>query len=229
MTEDKFERGILTKADRGYLRNPGEYSRQASYNRKEKINQRIQRAFNDFPLLATELDESVLEDLLASERVGQELDDGTTETTAKVPSENMKVPFALTFLIRASLTGENLAAGPEFGPEQALAPFIRNVERGIEIWLNEYHNLTGSVDVSVSVDDLQRADTLADELAERDEPLTGTERIETIGQLGRAGYSNEEIIELVGEYSVEEAIDEVDSGVLDKLAERTNDKNDTDE
>lgn len=198
MTEDKFERGILTKADREYLRNPGEYSRQASYNREEKINQRIERAFNDFPLLATELDDSVLEELLGAKRFSRELDDGTTEAGSRIPSENITLPFAVTFLICASLAGDNLAGSPEFGPEQALRPFTRNVERGIEIWLNEHHNLTGSVDVSVSVDDLQRADTLADELGQQDKPLTGFERIDMISQLSRAGYSTEEIEELVG-------------------------------
>lgn len=208
MTQDKFERGILTKADREYLRNPDEYSRQASYNREEKINERIERAFNDFPLLARELDDSVLEDLLAPERFSQELDDGTTEVGSRIPSENITLPFAVAFLIRASCTGDNLAGSPEFGPEHALRPFTRNVERGIEIWLNEHHNLTGSVDVSVSVDELQRADTLADELADRDEPLTGIEWFETASQLARTGYSNEEILGLVGEPPTETDPDE---------------------
>jgi len=216
MTEDKFERGILTKADRKYLRNPGEYSRQASYNREEKITQRIRRAFNDFPLLAEELDDDVLDELLGAEWVSRDLDDGTTETGSQIPGENMTLPFGITFLIRASLAGESVTGNPEFSVEHSLRPFLRNVERGVEIWLNEHHNLTGSVDVSIAVDDLQRADTLADELAEQDEPLTGFERIETVSQLGRAGYSTEEIIELVGDRPEGETDPEAyDSGLID--------------
>lgn len=229
MTEDKFERGILTKADREYLQNPEEYSRQASYNREAKIRERLQRALLDFPTLATELDDSVLEDLLSAERFSQELDDGTTEHISKIPSENMGLPFAAVFLIRASRAGENLAGNPEFGVEHALKPFIRNVRRGIEIWLNDHHNLTGSVDISVSVDDLQRADTLAKELDERDEPLTGIERIETVSQLGRAGYSTEEILDLVGEPSTETDPDEYSTGVLDGITGRVGPVDDPDE
>lgn len=200
MTEDKFERGILTKADREYLRAPEEYSRQASYNREEKINQRIQRAFNDFPLLATELDDSVLDELLRPERgIVTKDDDGDEIPGTTVQSETITLPYAVVFLIRAALATDRRDPLPEVGVESALSPFVGNVERGIEIWLNVHHNLTGSVDVSVTVDELQRADTLADELDELDEPLTGFERIETISQLSRAGYSTEEISELVGE------------------------------
>lgn len=200
MTEDKFERGILTKADREYLRNPDEYSRQASYNREEKINQRIQRAFNDFPLLATELDDSVLDELLGPEwGVVREDDDGDEIPGTTIQSETITLPYAVVFLIRAALATDRRDPLPEVGVESALSPFVRDVERGIEIWLHKHHNLTGSVDVSVTVDDLQRADTLVDELAGEDEPLTGFERIETISQLSRAGYSTEEISELVGE------------------------------
>jgi hypothetical protein len=47
--------------------------------------------------------------------------------------------------------------------------------------------------VSVEVNNLQRAETLVDELAEQEGPLSGFERIETISQLTQAGYSSEEI------------------------------------
>ena len=202
MTEDKFERGILTKADREYLRNPDKYSRQASYNREEKIDQRIQRAFSDFPLLAKELDDSVLEGILKPDEDLVEFTESGFELNPepdKFPSELFTLPHTVAFLIRAALATGRRDPLPEVGVESALSPFVRTVERGIEVWLNEHYNLTGSVNVSVTVDDLQRADTLVDELGEQDEPLTGFERIETISQLSRAGYSPEEISELVGE------------------------------
>ena len=205
MPEDKFERGILTKADREYLRNPDEYSRQASYNREQAIRERLQRAFNDFPLLVKELDDSVLDDLLAPEFVTEDDEEGNTVAGSEISSEATTLPYAVAFLIRAALATDRADPFPEAGVENALSSFVRDTERGIEIWLNERHELTGSVDVAVSVGDLQRADTLVDELDDRDEPLTGFDRIETISQLSRAGYSSEEIAELVGEQSADES------------------------
>ena len=216
MPEDKFERGILTKADREYLQSPDEYSRQASYNREQAIRERLQRAFNDFPPLAKKLDDSVLDDLLAPDRTVIEYDDGhgpVTDVGTQIQSEVLTLPYAVVFLIRAGLATSQIDQNPEFGVESALVPFRRDVERGIEIWLNEHHNLTGDVDVSIAVDDLQRADTLAEELTEQTEPLTGTERLETAAQLARAGYSNDEITDIVGERPLDEsdeATDDVD-------------------
>jgi SOS response regulatory protein OraA/RecX len=97
-------------------------------------------------------------------------------------------------------------------------PFRVSVERGIKIWLNEHHNLTGNVEVSIAVDDLQRADTLAEELTDQTEPLTGTERLETAAQLARAGYSDDEITDIVGERPLDEsdeATDDVDESGSD--------------
>jgi hypothetical protein len=198
MTNDKFERGILTKADREYLRNPDEYSRQAAYNREQAIRERLQRAFRDFPLLVKALDDSALDDLLAPERERVELHDETTATESEISSEAITLPYAVAFLIRAALATDRHDPVPEVGVEGALSSFVLDAERGIEIWLNDRHELTGDVSVSVAVDDLQHADTLADDVAERDEPLTGYERIKTVSQLSRAGYSTEEIAELVG-------------------------------
>jgi len=194
-------RGILTEADREYLRNPDEYSRQASYNREQAIRERLQRAFRDFPLLVKALDDSALDDLLAPAWTTEELDDGTTATGSEISSEAITLPYGVAFLIRAALATDRHDPVPEVGVEAALSSFVRDAERGIEIWLNDRHGLTGDVSVSVEVDNPQRADTLVDEPAEQEEPLRGFERIETINQLSRAGYSSEEIAELVGERS----------------------------
>ena len=192
-------RGILTKADREYLQDPDEYSRQAAYNREQAIRERLQRAFNDFPPLATELDDSVLDDLLAPEWQTKENEDGNTVTGSKLQSEVITLSHGVTFLLRAALATDRYDPAPGVGVESALSPFISELERGIERWLNQRHGLTGDVSVSVGVDDLQRVDTFVDELRDRDEPLTGHDRLEAAAQLSRAGYSTEEIAELVGE------------------------------
>lgn len=200
MSDDEGSaRGILTSADREYLNDPDSYSRQAAYNREQAIRERLQRAFRDFPLLMKALDDDVLDDLLAPEWISEELDDGSTEAGSKISSDAITLPYAVAFLIRAALATDRRDPFPEAGVEAALSSFIRDTERAIEIWLNSRHELTADVSVSVEADDLRRAADVADELAEQEEPLTGFERIETISQLSRAGYSTEEIIELVGE------------------------------
>ena len=194
-------RGILTEADREYVRNPDEYSRQAAYNREQAIRERLQRAFNDFPLLATELNDSVLDDLLAPEWHTREDEDGDTVTGSKLQSEVITLSHGVTFLLRAALATDRYDPAPAVGVESALSPFISELERGIERWLNQRHGLMGDVSVSVEVNDLQRVDTLVDELEKRDEPLAGYfDRLEVAAELSRAGYSTEEIAELVGEH-----------------------------
>lgn len=51
-------RGVLSPADRDYLKNPDEYSRQASHAREEKIGERAYNAILDFIILSEELDSS---------------------------------------------------------------------------------------------------------------------------------------------------------------------------
>lgn len=50
-------RGILSEADRRYLRNPEEYSKQARYERRRAIIDRVRESFHDYPLLVSALDE----------------------------------------------------------------------------------------------------------------------------------------------------------------------------
>lgn len=54
--EDGRPRGVLSGADRGYLREPEDYSRQASHARQEAIRERVENAVLDFSLLFDELD-----------------------------------------------------------------------------------------------------------------------------------------------------------------------------
>jgi len=203
MSEDERGRGILTPADREFLRNPEDYSRQAAYNRNEAIKERVENSMLDFMLLARELDAGVYEDLFSAKR--EAVDGGVMST---IPEGNLGVPFGVMFLIRVALADNLHEHNPRFGVENALSPFIGDVENGIDMFLNSQHGLRGDVDVSVSVENLSTVDRYAEQLDERDEPVTGFERIEATSQLSRAGYSPVEIEELLGEQPEPEDYDE---------------------
>jgi hypothetical protein len=51
MTLDERPRGILSPADRRYLKNPDEYSSQAAFERRRAISERIHESLHDYPLL----------------------------------------------------------------------------------------------------------------------------------------------------------------------------------
>jgi hypothetical protein len=57
MSLDPRPRGVLSEADRRYLTNPDEYSKQASYERRRAIIERAHEALHDFPLLVSQLDD----------------------------------------------------------------------------------------------------------------------------------------------------------------------------
>lgn len=59
MSFDPRPRGILSKADRRYLNNPDEYSKQAGYERRRAITERVHETLHDFPLLVSQLDEEL--------------------------------------------------------------------------------------------------------------------------------------------------------------------------
>lgn len=52
MTQYDGDRGILSAADREYLREPDTFSRQATHQRENAINLRFKQALSDLPLLA---------------------------------------------------------------------------------------------------------------------------------------------------------------------------------
>jgi hypothetical protein len=56
MSLDDRPRGILSEADRKYLKNPDEYSKQAGYERRQAIIERVHEALYDFPLLLSRFD-----------------------------------------------------------------------------------------------------------------------------------------------------------------------------
>jgi hypothetical protein len=196
MTDDikKRDRGILTEADREYLRNPEEYSRQASHNREGKIRERLGRAFEDFPLLATELDDETLDELLDRESGFSKLNYPAMTKTTTHARETLVYPYIIKLLLKIYFSTR-----PNPIPRGAMiAPFERDIEHGLELYLND-NDLAADVDVSITVENIHGTETLLDDLRDRDEPLDGHERVEAIKRLSRAGYSTEEITDVVEE------------------------------
>lgn len=65
MSEEDRGRGILTPADRAYLADPEQYSRQAQYNRNQAIRKRVGNALLDVPILVDGLSHDVWEEALS--------------------------------------------------------------------------------------------------------------------------------------------------------------------
>ena len=196
-------RGILTQSDREYLAlsagdREEQYSAPARSQRRKAIRERVENALLDFPQLARQVDDDVLEDVFAPERGEFDIDGEKAVGSTISDGQVRGVPFGIMFLLRIAIADTWRDRNPEFGVGEAIAPFVDDVETAVEYWLNYHHDLTADVEVGVTVSGLQRADELADELEARDEPLTGIERIEATSELSRAGYSTDEILDLVG-------------------------------
>jgi len=78
MTDSDRKRGVLSQADRDWLQNPDEYSRQAGYQRKRKVRQRLHNAILDFGLV-TELDPERRREIFELEDVAAEGDGDKTD------------------------------------------------------------------------------------------------------------------------------------------------------
>ena len=68
MTDDERGRGILTEADRAFLRSPDEYSRQSTHARQNAIIERMRNAILDFSILFEELDRDDFETIFSRPR-----------------------------------------------------------------------------------------------------------------------------------------------------------------
>ena len=197
-------RGIITPADREFLRLSEEereekYSQSARIQRRNAIADRVENALLDFPLLAKRLDDKTVDDVFGADRTTFEFDGEEIDGT-EIPKTQYGVTFALWFLLRVDrATKLNLSpVQVRGGAIEAVSPFIERVERGVELWLNS-HDLTGDVELDLSISQLQRADELAERLEAAEEPLSAFDRIRVVSQLGRAGYSDEEIAKILGE------------------------------
>lgn len=207
--EGQRGRGVITHADRQFLamspeEREEEYSKSAVVQRWNAIRERLENALLDFPLLARRIDDDVLEDVFGPDRGAFEGPDGEEVVGSQLNDGQVRgVPFGILLLLRIAVADSWNQTKPEFGVEDAAAPFINDLESAIEMWLNYEHNLSGDVAVNVEVDNLQRAEDLVEEIEAMEEPPSGFERIEVVSELSRAGYSKEEIGELLGEVAAE--------------------------
>lgn len=191
-TDDDRDRGILSPVDREYLRDPDEFSRQGGYQRRDAIRTRVEEAFFDFRLLLDQLDDEAIKDVFAAEERHPEPD----ETMVEPKLVRATASDVIAFLARISLlTDANVK--PAFDVEAAFEPFTGEVGDGIETVLAKEHGLTADIEVTAEASDVRSTDDLADELRARDD-ITGAERFEKAAELSRAGYSDDEIENILG-------------------------------
>lgn len=166
---DERTRGILSEADRRYIDNPDEYSKQAGYERRQAIIQRVHEALHDFPLLVSEIDED------SRAKAFEDRDLETKDHTLNV------LPSAFTFLY----LGVSDTVEPS---DLAKDAFEDMVASGVRQAYLERGEPVADVDVSIDV-------TLADETKSL-EDMTLTE-IQQLGKTGE--ISREEFIDEMGE------------------------------
>jgi hypothetical protein len=195
-------RGVLSQADRQYLRNPDGYSRQAAHERKQAIAERVENSVLDFRLLAYRLPDDIVNDVFAKRSNAQE--GGATKTDEERPETRRMFQYIIRFLIRAVLADvRDVTSNPTFHPDVPLSdplqPFIRVTETGIESYLNSYAGLIGDVKVSVQAEEgLRDLEEYKDELEGKKGTVDSSERLDAAIQLGRAGYSKEDILDILG-------------------------------
>ena len=128
--DDGRDRGILSPADRNYLRNPDEYSRQASHEREKKIKERIRNALLDISLLASpEVDGQFLAEALRWE--GPDLVMEHNEAWKKGPFGVIEVDDEMmrTLVDAIVLAGRNLT----------ISKYTALVEEATETLVRRYH------------------------------------------------------------------------------------------
>lgn len=195
-TDENLPSAVLTPTQREVLRGEGEDDRTDAQRRAimARIRDRINATMTaDFPLLATELDGRAVADMIDADRALLEKEyPGVTKGTTHA-EETLTFPYVIQFLLKIyfSTRSNPIPSGA------TIASFEGDIEHGVELYLNE-NNLAGDVDVSISVDNIRDTETLLDDLRDRDEPLDRHERVEAINRLSRAGYSTEEIADVVG-------------------------------
>jgi hypothetical protein len=197
-TEER-ERGIITDADRAYIRRSEaerkkNYTRTALYQRQKHIYNRTENAVLDIPILARHGDDELFRYLFASE-----VTDGRKKT-ADTARTHRAYSDMIVFLIRGILADE--PDRPIETPEDlkaVLRPVIDEIETGIEEWLNRERARTAAFELTPSIETVQTIDGLVEELELRRSSLDAEERIENAKILDRAGYEDDEITALIGE------------------------------
>jgi hypothetical protein len=197
---DDRKRGILTTADRTYLRADKDerleiHERPGLYQREDAIRERTRNSVLDVPLLANHADTGVYTDVFEVRE-----DSDAFDTEVAVPRTQSALSSLIVFLIRAVRADE-----PDRPVESiddmttVLAPVVDEIEDGIEEWLNHHRDVTADFELSLSVSKLQTIDGLIEELQLRRTSLPPDEWFETAQVLERAGLDNDEITALIGE------------------------------
>lgn len=207
-------RGVLTDRDRKYLslseeEREEEFSPSARSKTKRDIRERVRNAALDLSYLAAALDEELLNDVFAPERGSIEID-GEERAQTEMKESQLFISAGVEFLLRASVADGRVDRDPRLGVETAVSPFLEEVERGIQRWLNR-NGVYADLEVGVSTADIKPVDSFATELAEREEPDLGLEYWRVRAILDRGGYSAEEIDELVGDHPLTDDEEEGDS------------------
>lgn len=164
-------RGVLSQADRNYIKNPDEYSRQASHAREEKIQERVYNSILDFIILSEELDSADREEYL-------ELD------TERWPDVDYALPYMIAF-------AHNLIVDKYSNPRfQIQSEPYGHKNRFFEIRLNdalsqaylEHDLLVEDIDLTVESEEVPALDEIATRI-EKGRPL----HTKTIEYLTRTG------------------------------------------
>lgn len=179
MALDDRPRGILSQADREYLRNPDEYSKQAGYERRRAIIERVQEALHDMPLLVSELDEDSRAEAFEDEA------DGTPHTLSALSSA-----FALFYLGITDTVEPTELAKDAF--EDITESGVRKayLQRGVSV---EEVEVEVSVTRGERVDDLREKEELSypevNQLLEAGElsDLTGEEQMALLNEALESG------------------------------------------
>lgn len=190
-TETDRDRGILTDVDRTFLllteeERQEEYTRQGRSYRMRTIATRLQDSVLDFPLIVDRIDTEVFDSTFGADDAH-----GVSRTQRVMPS-------GFQFLIQAVLANE-----PDRPAERgtdvvaALNPVLDQFERAVQAWLNAEHQKTANIDVTVDVEGVRDVDDYVDDLKSR--RVIGRERLKAAAKLTRAGYSDDEIIEIIGD------------------------------
>lgn len=140
MTIEERPRGILSPADRKYLKNPKAYSDQAAYERRQAIITRVYEALHDFPVLLSQLE-------------AEHRREAFRDYEGTVPSS----PFAFLYLgITDTVEPEELAKDAFEG---AVADGVRKayLKQGVSV---DEVEVTVEVDTGPSIEELKREENM---------------------------------------------------------------------
>lgn len=168
--DEREERGILSAADRNYLRNPEEYSRQAANARQRRIVERVRNGLLDFQYLADpEFPEEYLEQAFASTQDGPVRGPVVSITAAEDAEKIAKSDPEVKNGATEAITTFHRIYPP--------ATFNNMVEEAVQTAVARYYSGIEVVDASYNPD-IRERDSVHDRAKKKldnDDPLTPRE------------------------------------------------------